>query len=93
MSAFKLRKEKDCLNCGRIVEENFCPHCGQENIVVKEDALHMVSHAVADYFHFEHKFFGTIKPLLLKPGALTKAYVDGKRVSFIHPIRLYIFIS
>ncbi|HTM99513.1 MAG TPA: DUF3667 domain-containing protein [Pedobacter sp.] len=93
MSAFKLRKEKDCLNCGHIVEENFCPHCGQENIVVKEDALHMVSHAIADYFHFEHRFFGTIKPLLLKPGKLTKAYVEGKRVSFIHPIRLYIFIS
>ncbi len=93
MSAFKLRKEKDCLNCGHIVEENFCPHCGQENIVVKEDALHMVSHAIADYFHFEHKFFGTLKPLLLKPGQLTKAYVEGKRVSFIHPIRLYIFVS
>lgn len=93
MSAFKRRKEKDCLNCGKMVEENFCTHCGQENIVVKEDALQMVSHAVADYFHFEHRFFGTIKPLLLKPGQLTKAYVEGKRVAFIHPIRLYIFIS
>ncbi|MGF1926074.1 MAG: DUF3667 domain-containing protein, partial [Bacteroidia bacterium] len=93
MSAFKLRKEKDCLNCGHIVEENFCPHCGQENIEVKEDALHMVTHAIADYFHFEHKFFGTIKPLLFKPGQLTSAYVAGKRVTFIHPIRLYIFVS
>src|SRR6186997_3108691 len=93
MSAFKRRKEKDCLNCGKVVEENFCPNCGQENIVVKEDAIHMVIHAVADYFHFEHKFFGTIGPLLLKPGKLTLAYVAGKRVSFIHPIRLYIFIS
>ena len=93
MSAFKLRKEKDCLNCGKVVEENFCPHCGQENIVVKENAFHMVSHAIADYFHFEHKFFGTINPLLFKPGKLTSAYVAGKRVAFIHPIRLYIFIS
>lgn len=93
MSSVKLRKEKDCLNCGHIVEENFCPHCGQENIVVKEDALHMVIHAIADYFHFEHKFFATMKPLLLKPGQLTKEYVAGKRVTFIHPIRLYIFIS
>lgn len=93
MSSVKLRKEKDCLNCGHIVEEHFCPHCGQENIEVKEDAFHMVSHAIADYFHFEHKFFGTLKPLLLKPGQLTKAYVAGKRVSFIHPIRLYIFVS
>ena len=93
MSSVKHRKENDCLNCGHIVEESFCPHCGQENIVVKEDALHMVYHAIADYFHFEHKFFGTLKPLLLKPGQLTKEYVAGKRVAFIHPIRLYIFIS
>ncbi len=93
MSSIKLRKEKDCLNCGHTVEENFCPHCGQENIIVKEDALHMVYHAIADYFHFEHKFFGTLSPLLLKPGQLTKEYVAGKRVSFIHPIRLYIFVS
>lgn len=93
MSSFKLRKERDCLNCGRVVEEHFCPNCGQENIELKEDAFHMVSHAIADYFHFEHKFFGTLKPLLLKPGLLTKSYVEGKRVSFIHPIRLYIFVS
>ena len=93
MSSFKLRKEKNCLNCGHHVEEHFCPKCGQENIEVKEDALHMVAHAIADYFHFEHKFFGTLKPLLLKPGELTKQYVAGKRVAFIHPIRLYIFVS
>lgn len=93
MSSFKHRKEKNCLNCGHHVEENFCPKCGQENIEVKEDALHMVAHAIADYFHFEHKFFGTLKPLLLKPGELTKQYVAGKRVKFIHPIRLYIFVS
>ena len=93
MSSFKLRKEKNCLNCGHHVEEHFCPKCGQENIEVKEDALHMVVHAISDYFHFENKFFGTLGPLLLKPGELTKQYVAGKRVTFIHPIRLYIFVS
>jgi len=93
MSSVKLRKEKDCLNCGHHVEDTYCPHCGQENIELKEDALHMITHAIADYFHFEHKFFGTIKPLLLKPGKLTVDYVAGKRASFLHPIKLYIFIS
>jgi len=93
MSSFKLRKEKDCLNCGHQVDDHFCPKCGQENIEVKENAVHMVAHAIADYFHFEHKFFGTLKPLLFKPGQLTKEYVSGKRMSFIHPIRLYIFVS
>ncbi|WP_316749177.1 DUF3667 domain-containing protein [Pedobacter gandavensis] len=89
----KYRKEKDCLNCGHEVEAHFCSYCGQENIVVKEDALHMVVHAVSDYFHFESKFFGTIKPLLFQPGVLTQKYVEGKRASYLHPIKLYIFIS
>jgi hypothetical protein len=93
MSSGKHRKEKDCLNCGHHVEEHYCSHCGQENIEIREDALHMITHAVADYFHFESKFFGTIKPLLFQPGYLSKLYVSGKRVCFIHPIRLYIFIS
>jgi hypothetical protein len=93
MSSGKHRKEKDCLNCGHHVEEHYCSHCGQENIEIREDALHMITHAVADYFHFESKFFGTIKPLLFQPGYLSKLYVTGKRVCFIHPIRLYIFIS
>jgi hypothetical protein len=93
MSSGKHRKEKDCLNCGHHVEEHYCSHCGQENIEIREDALHMITHAVADYFHFESKFFGTIKPLLLQPGYLSRLYVAGKRVCFIHPIRLYIFIS
>lgn len=89
----RYRKEKDCLNCGHQVEANFCSYCGQENIIVKEDALHMVVHAVSDYFHFESKFFGTIKPLLFQPGLLTQKYVEGKRASYLHPIKLYIFIS
>jgi len=93
MSTGKYRKESNCLNCGHHVEEHFCTHCGQENIEIKEDAIHMISHAIADYFHFESKFFGTIKPLLMQPGYLSKLYVAGKRVAFIHPIRLYIFIS
>ncbi|WP_316820175.1 DUF3667 domain-containing protein [Pedobacter gandavensis] len=89
----KYRKEKDCLNCGHQVEAHFCSYCGQENIIVKEDALHMVVHAVSDYFHFESKFFGTIKPLLFQPGVLTQKYVEGKRATYLHPIKLYIFIS
>ncbi len=93
MSTVKHRKESNCLNCGHNVEEQYCTHCGQENIEIREDAWHMITHAIADYFHFDSKFFGTMKPLMVQPGYLSKLYVEGKRVRFIHPIRLYIFIS
>ena len=32
MSKSVIRKDKNCLNCGHVVEQRFCPNCGQENI-------------------------------------------------------------
>jgi len=53
----------------------------------------MMNHAVSDYFHFDHQFFHTVKPLLFKPGYLTVEYTAGRRVQYLHPIKTYIFIS
>ncbi|MCJ8211242.1 DUF3667 domain-containing protein [Mucilaginibacter sp. RS28] len=87
------RHENDCLNCGTILEGKFCHHCGQENLQIKENFGHLMNHAISDYFHFDHQFFHTLKPLLFKPGKLTNEYMAGRRVQYLHPIKMYIFIS
>jgi len=46
-----------------------------------------------DYFTFDSKFLGSIAPLLAKPGFLTKEYLEGHRVKYIPPLRLFIFTS
>jgi len=53
----------------------------------------MMNHAISDYFHFDQKFFHTLKPLFFKPGFLTNEYMAGKRVQYLHPVKMYIFIS
>jgi len=87
------RKENDCLNCGAELKGKFCYVCGQENLQIKESFGHMMNHAISDYFHFDHQFFHTLKPLLFKPGKLTIDYMAGKRVQYLHPVKMYIFIS
>ncbi|WP_374948160.1 DUF3667 domain-containing protein [Mucilaginibacter sp.] len=87
------RHEKDCLNCGTILEGKFCHNCGQENLQMKESFGHMITHAVSDYFHFDDQFFHTLKPLFLQPGKLTNEYVAGRRAQYLHPVKMYIFIS
>lgn len=87
------RTEHDCLNCGNTFEGHYCNNCGQENLELKEDFGHLMVHAVGDYFHFDEKFFHTLKPLLFQPGKLTVDYMAGKRTQYLHPIRMYIFIS
>lgn len=87
------RKEKDCLNCGTIVQGKYCHFCGQENAVPKETFWQLVTHFVYDLTHFDGNFFSTIKYLLFRPGYLSSEYIKGRRVRYLNPIRMYIFTS
>jgi hypothetical protein len=88
-----LRKQKNCLNCGAEVSDRYCSHCGQENLVPKETVLHLVQHFVSDIVHYDSKFLTTLRDLLFRPGFLTLEYLNGKRVRYLNPVRMYIFIS
>ncbi|MEZ5173703.1 MAG: DUF3667 domain-containing protein [Bacteroidia bacterium] len=89
----KQRQEKNCLNCGKLVEHRFCGFCGQENIETHQRFGDLVYHFFEDLTHYEGKFWKTIRLLLFSPGKLTKIYLSGQRVSYVPPVRLYIFIS
>lgn len=93
MSKEKLREEINCLNCGSLVENRYCPSCGQENIESRRTFHHLFIHFFEDLTHYDNSFWRTIIYLFFKPAALTKEYMAGKRLSYLAPIRLYIFIS
>jgi len=87
------RKEKNCLNCGATVVGRYCHVCGQENVETKEGFWTLTQHFVFDLFHFDGKFFHTLKYIFTRPGMVAKEYCRGKRMSFLHPIRMYLFTS
>jgi hypothetical protein len=88
-----LREDKTCLNCNHVVPTRFCPNCGQENTDTRKTFHHLFIHFFEDLTHYENAFWKTIKNLLLRPASLTKEYLSGKRLSYLAPVRLYIFIS
>ncbi|NNT71807.1 DUF3667 domain-containing protein [Flavobacterium sp. IMCC34852] len=93
MSKNELRKDKTCLNCRHVVENRYCPNCGQENTDSRKTFVQLFVHFFEDLTHYENSFWKTIRNLIFKPSALTKEYLSGKRMSYLAPIRLYIFIS
>lgn len=93
MSHLTERKEKNCLNCGTEVVGRYCHVCGQENLVPKETFWHLVAHFIYDVTHFDGKFFATLKYLLFRPGFLSEEYIRGRRMTYLHPIRMYVFSS
>lgn len=93
MSKNPIRKDKTCLNCRHVVDLRYCPNCGQENTDTRKTFHHLFIHFFEDLTHYENAFWKTIRNLLFRPSALTKEYLSGKRLSYLAPVRLYIFIS
>ena len=86
-----LKGEIKCLNCRTKYFGKYCPKCGQKVEHLKAPFVHLITEFVADYFHFDNKFFRSIVPLLFKPSFLLKEFMRGRRVTYINPLRLYFF--
>ena len=83
-----------CQNCEIEYEVGFqfCPHCGQKT---NEDLTVGVLfyNTISNYFSFDARFFKSFIPLMFKPGILAKRFIEGKRLLYLHPAQMYLFIS
>lgn len=93
MSKHHVRKDKTCQNCGHEADQRFCSYCGQENVETRQSFGHLLRHFIEDFTHYEGNFWKTIKYLLFRPAYLTKTYLSGKRMAYVAPVKLYIFVS
>jgi hypothetical protein len=88
-----LRDDNECQNCGYTVDRAYCSNCGQKNTETRQPFHHLFTHFVEDLTHYDGAFWKTIKHLLFRPGRLTREYLEGKRQTYVPPVKLYIFIS
>src|SRR4051812_18977496 len=94
MNPKKVKQSHHCLNCGAVIGEvNYCPHCGQLNHSGKETAFGLLHELVSDFLHFDNKVIRSLIPLLFKPGQLTIEYNKGRRVRYLHPVRLFLSVT
>lgn len=82
-----------CLNCGYKVEKKFCTACGQENRINRPSFVYLFKQLFKALFLLDPKLFRTMKNLLFRPGKIIADYLDGKRSSYVDPVRLYFFSS
>jgi hypothetical protein len=89
----EIRKENNCLNCGAELIGPFCHICGQKNLELHVGFFELIGELIADYFHFDTRIFTNLRYLLFRPGFLINEFNSGKRVKYVHPFRLFIFVT
>lgn len=87
------QNNEHCLNCGTKLLDTFCHHCGQKDIPKRQTLGELWTNFISSFWSYEGKFFLTTKFLIAKPGFLPLEYNAGRRESYYHPARMYVFIS
>ena len=84
---------RECENCHAPVQGLYCSQCGQSIESTLKYFWTVILHILDDVFSFDSRATRTLIPLMFKPGFLTNEYVAGRRVHYVPPLRLYLFIS
>lgn len=86
---------QQCPNCGAAIApaDQFCSQCGQSTRDLQIPIKSLLADIVEDFLHFDGKSLQTLRTLIVKPGHLTKDFIEGKRIRYVAPLRLYLMIS
>lgn len=82
-----------CKNCGASTSGNFCQACGQATHLHVPSAREFLHEFLSHYVALEGKLWRSLMLLLFKPGFLTREYIEGRRVRYVEPLRLYLSFS
>jgi hypothetical protein len=82
-----------CENCGAPLSGRYCSQCGQPAIDYRRSFRHVIVDVLDSFLNWDSKFFATIGLLIAKPWRLTNEFLAGRRVRYLHPLRLYLLAS
>ena len=84
---------QSCLNCGKQLTGQYCGQCGQRATSRFISVWELLRDAFGDLFELDSRLWRTLAPLLVRPGLLTKDYLEGRRARYMPPFRMYLVLS
>jgi hypothetical protein len=82
-----------CENCGAAMAGPFCARCGQHAVDYRRSFRHIIVDVLDSFLSWDSKFFATIGWLIARPWHLTNQFLAGRRVRYVHPLRVYLLAS
>jgi hypothetical protein len=88
-----LNESSVCLNCGTRLRGQYCGSCGQRSRSRLISIWQLLREAFGDLFELDSRLWRTVVPLLIRPGKLTRDYLEGRRARYMPPFRTYLVLS
>ncbi|MBT5219008.1 MAG: DUF3667 domain-containing protein [Woeseia sp.] len=82
-----------CLNCGTTLAGQYCGNCGQRAHSRLISIWELFRDAFGDLLELDSRLWRTLIPLAVRPGKLTRDYLEGRRARFMPPFRTYLVLS
>jgi hypothetical protein len=82
-----------CENCGSPLYGDHCFACGQPTKGLVRHFSSILGDFFDTVFNIDSRVLRTIGPLLYNPGYLSLEYFAGRRVRYVTPMRLFLFLS
>ena len=83
----------ECLNCEKKIskKDKFCGHCGQKTAHSTLSLWSIIATFFSNLFNIEAKVWRTLRDIWI-PSKLTKAFVQGKRIGYYNPLRIFLIV-
>lgn len=94
----RIRKKKvpayrNCKNCGTELHGMYCHNCGQYALDVEQPFWKYILQYFENVYQFDGKIWITLGMLFRRPGFLTNEFNAGRIASYVHPMRMLMFIT
>lgn len=84
---------RHCKNCGTELQGMYCHNCGQYALDTEQPFWKYILQYFENVYQFDGKVWVTLWMLFRRPGFLTTEFNAGKIASYVHPMKLLMFIT
>jgi hypothetical protein len=81
-----------CANCATPLQGPWCHACGQSGEEFHRSIFRLCGEVVEGLLHMDGRLWRTLPDLMVRPGRLTRAYLEGHRAPQIPPLRLFLVV-
>ena len=85
-------KEEICMNCGTVLHGPYCSNCGQKVTDLNQSFWSFLMEYLANAFQLDTRLLPTLKEMVIHPGRLTQEFFKGKINSYVHPLKMNMFM-